>query len=335
MNSPASPIDPATDELASLWAARLDGGILSATDRAHLDAWLAEEPGHRALLSSYCQFSADLEQQLPLMEGIVGASVEPNPVANARSRPWLRLPALAGVALSVAAAIAFAFWLRGPAGQVGDYSSPAAHRQEVTLVDGSHVQLNARTSFSVELTRSERHVRLAAGEAFFQVAKDPARPFIVETPAGSVRVTGTHFDVRTDGPAGLQVTVESGSVQVRPATASATPSVVALTARDQFSADARGFSTRALSAAELDDALAWRDGTVVFAGTPLREALACFARYHGRAIAAGAGAGDLRVGGRFGLDDPESFFAALEQVLPVKVEVSADGSVVVNLRAAP
>ncbi|HEY4302410.1 MAG TPA: FecR domain-containing protein [Candidatus Didemnitutus sp.] len=335
MNSPSSPIDPATDEQASLWAARLDGGILSSADRANLEAWLAEDPAHREHLSLYCQFSADLEQQLPLMEGIVDASAEMIVEATARPNPWLRLPALAGVALSVAAAVAFVFWVRGPAGQTGEFSSPAAHRQEITLVDGSHVELNARTAFSVELNRSERHVRLTSGEAFFEVTKDASRPFIVETPAGTVRVTGTHFDVRADGPSGLRVTVESGSVQVRPTATGSAQSVVSLTNRDQFWTDAHGFSTHSLSPSDLEDALAWRDGAVVFAGTPLREALACFAQYHGCVMSAGAGAGDLRVGGRFGLDDSEAFFAALVQVLPVKVERRTNGSIEVNLRSAP
>ena len=67
---------PAAEEQASLWAARLDGSVLSATDRLALDAWLAEDPAHRSLLSHYCQFSADLEQQLPLIEGIRELSVK-------------------------------------------------------------------------------------------------------------------------------------------------------------------------------------------------------------------------------------------------------------------
>ena len=67
MTSSPCYLDPASEEQAALWAARLDGASLTATDRAALDAWLAEDAAHRALLSRYCQFSADLEQQLPLL----------------------------------------------------------------------------------------------------------------------------------------------------------------------------------------------------------------------------------------------------------------------------
>lgn len=334
MNSPLSPLDPLVDEQASLWAARLDGSVLSETDRARLDAWLAEDPAHRTALSAYCQFSADLEQQLPLLEGIMDMPADSTHQAIARPRPWLRLPVLAGAALCLAAAIALVFVYRGPAGQEGEFSSPSAHRQEVALVDGSHIDLNAGTVLSVDLERAERHLKLTSGEAFFQVAKDPARPFIIETPAGTVRVTGTRFNVRLIDSASLQVTVDSGSVQVRPGGSGGPESLVSLAPRDQFTGDAHGFSTRTLSSGDLSDLLAWRQGAAVFAGTPLRDALACFARYHGRAFTAGEGAADLRVGGRFGLDDPDAFLAALEQVLPVKVDRRPDGSVKVDLQPA-
>src|SRR6201999_1616556 len=152
-------------------------------------------------------------------------------------------------------------------------------------------------------------------EAFFTVTKDSSRPFFVETPGGTVRVTGTRFDVRIDSDSGLQVTVDSGSVQVRPpeGDAAGRETVVSLAPRDQFSRGRRGFSTRTLSVAELDDALAWRRAVIVFAGTPLHDALPSFSRYLHRPITAGKGAGELRVGGRFGLDDPDAFFTALEQ----------------------
>jgi transmembrane sensor len=334
MNPSTWHVDPAAEEQASLWAARLDGSVLSAADRVALDAWLAQNPIHRTMLSAYCQFSADLEQQLPLLEGIrePSAEIQPSP-KTAQSQPWPRWPALAGAALTAAAAVALGFWLTAPKTQFVNMATSVAQRQEMTLADGTHVQLNAQTALVVDLGRSERHVRLASGEAFFAVSRDKARPFFVETPAGSVRVTGTKFNVRTESGAPFEVTVVEGTVLVRPGKSDgeAAPPV-SLTAGEMLSAGPRGVVRRTLSSTELEDALAWRQGQVVFNDVPLQEALACFARYHGRGITATAGAADLRVGGRFSLDDLEGFFAALEQVLPVRVTHDLSGTVQVSLR---
>ena len=83
MTSIRPAFNPAADEQASLWAARLDGSVLSAAERIALDAWLAVDPVHRDLLSQYCQFSADLEQKLP---ALIEASALDLPPASARRR---------------------------------------------------------------------------------------------------------------------------------------------------------------------------------------------------------------------------------------------------------
>ena len=331
-----SPAPPDVEEQAALWAARLDGSVLSADDRTALDTWLAGDPLHRTLLSHYCQFSADLEQQLPLIEGIKDQSAETlTSLKTAQPFPWLRRPLMAGVTLFAAAAVAVVFWLNRPESEHANIATPVAERQTLTLADGSRLELNAQTSVQIEIDGRDRRVRLASGEAFFSVHKDATRPFFVETPAGSVRVTGTQFDVRADSGAGLEVTVAEGTVQVHPADVGdiSTPPVV-LTSGDQLGVTAGKITVRALTIPALEDALAWRQGQIVFTGTPLREALARFARYHGRGITATAGAEDLRVGGRFSLDDLDGFFAALEEVLPVKVSRNLNGTVQVGLRPA-
>jgi len=314
---------PAAEETAALWAARLDGSVLTAEQRIALDAWLAAAPEHRPLLTQYCQFSADLEQQLPLIAGIremsAGSMAAPE---TAAPFPWLRRPVWAGVTLTAAAAVALAFWLARPQPQ---FATLATQRSVLTLGDGTRIELNAQTSLSAEIGAQTRHVRLAAGEAFFAVHKDPARPFIVETPAGSVRVTGTQFDVRAESAAALEVTVAEGSVQVHPAAAAP----LALTAGDRLA----GGAVQRLSAKGLDEALAWRQGQIVFHDTPLSEALARFARYHGRGITASPEVADKRIGGRYSLDDLDGFFAAMEDAMDVQVTRNLNGTVQVGQRA--
>jgi transmembrane sensor len=326
------------EEQASLWAARLDGSVLSAADRTALDAWLAADPSHRALLSSFCQFSADLEQQLPLLAGLRDELVEAKTAAKtAQPLPWLRWPILAGAALMAAAALAVILWQGRPQNHFQNHTTPVAQRQEVTLADGTHVELNARTALVVELTADSRRVRLAGGEAFFHVTKDPARPFYVETPAGSVRVTGTQFNVRTETAAALDVTVLEGSVSVRPGGAAVAQ---ALVGGKRLTWENDRFVVDTLSAGQLDNVLAWRRGQIVFAGVPLREALARFARYHGRNLTATAAAAGLSVGGSHSLDDLDGFLALLQEKdpflgVPVRVTTGPDGAVQVDVVSQP
>jgi transmembrane sensor len=325
---PVPALPPDAEEQAALWAARLDGSALSVADRDALEAWLAADPAHRLLLSAYCQFSADLEQQLPLLAGIGDELAESQTAPKTASLlPWLRRPLLAGVALTAAAAVAVVLWHGQSQDQFQNVATPVAQRQALTLADGTQVELNAQTALVVELKRDERRVRLARGEAFFHVSKDPARPFFVETPAGSVRVTGTQFNVRTEAAGQLEVTVLEGSVQVRPGDAAAPQS---LHAGDQLLREQDRVDVAALSGTALDDALAWRQGQVVFHGTPLREALARFGRYHGRNLTASDEAARQRVGGRRSLDDLNGFLSDLETALPVRVTRGTDGSIRVD-----
>ena len=188
----------------------------------------------------------------------------------------------------------------------------------------------------IENGRSERRVRLDDGEAFFVVSKDKGRPFIVETPAGSVRVTGTIFDVRTEAASELDVTVVEGSVQVRPGEAGTSHSqgAVMLAAGDRLSFGDGGLSVQALSAGTLDDALAWRRGWIVFNGVPLAEALPRVAHFYGRTITVSGGAGARRISGRFNLDDLDQFFKDVEQAMPeVYVTRGPEGDPRVSLRA--
>ena len=329
MNSSSRLPNPAADERASYWAARLDGSVLSAPDQLALEAWLAEDPAHRTLLSHYCQFSADLELLLPALaeSGAVERPQELAPKRRAWNFKWLAAATLAAAALVVAG-----LWLGRPRTQVASIATAVAQRQTITLADGTRAELNAQTSLQIEIGPVERRVRLAGGEVFFTVSKDPNRPFIVETPAGSVRVTGTVFNVRTESTAALEVVVVEGSVQVRPGeSATGRPAEpVSLTPGDKLSAGTDGVTVQKLSADAVDDALAWRHGQIVFQGTPLSTVLARFARYHGRGITAAPEVANLRVGGRYGLDDLDAFLGDLETILPVHATRGLSGTIQVG-----
>jgi len=95
-------------------------------------------------------------------------------------------------------------------------SVPAGQRINITLIDGTNVWLNARTSltYPVKFSKKNRQVILD-GEAYFEVAKDKTKPFIVQTNKYNVEVLGTKFDVNAYSETGeFETTLMSGSVRV-------------------------------------------------------------------------------------------------------------------------
>jgi transmembrane sensor len=330
------PYDSSAEDEAALWAAKLDGDTLTSAERAALDAWLEQNPAHRRLLSQYCQFSTDLEEQLPtlVIAGAVKMPAAAKPARRSKARViWF------STALAAAAALVVGVFATHPAPEPQTVATSVAQRRTLKLADGSIVELNARTSLLVDLSGSERHIRMADGQAFFTVAKDKSRPFIVETPAGSVRVTGTVFDVHAESARDLAVTVVEGSVRVSPSQelVGSGPAAHALTANDQLMVrDGVPCTVRKLSSSELDDSLAWRRGEAVFDHTSLAAALAQFSRYHGRAVMADDEVAKLAVGGHYRLDDLDGFLSDLPSFLPVRVaRDETTGAIRVSARPAP
>jgi transmembrane sensor len=111
--------------------------------------------------------------------------------------------------------LAFGVWLVPFLRQTDSLQTNPAQRQAVTLADGSGAELNARTTLKTDFRYGRRVVELERGEAFFSVVSDPEHPFVVKTPAGAVRVTGTKFNVRLNAEGGGTLTLVEGAVTVR------------------------------------------------------------------------------------------------------------------------
>lgn len=329
MNHHDTTFDQETDEAASLWAARLDGSELTTEIREDLSKWLSGDPRRRTLLAEYCQFSIDLEEKLPdlLATGAVEIPEEPAAVVRRNWRPWAILGSMAAAAAVIAVLTVFQ-----PQTQLESLTTPAAQRQSLALADGTQVDLDARTSLRIDIDKAHRHVRMAEGEVFFAVSKDASRPFTIETPHGSITVKGTKFDVQSTPDQALRVTVIEGLVQVNPIGTGGHFAPVHLTVGEQLTLTDQGTEMRKLSALQLSNVTAWRQGQVVFQGTPLSEALKRFGRYHGIGIVASNEAGQQKIGGRYSLDDLDGFFTALEEVIPVRVSHNLNGTVQVVMR---
>jgi len=301
------------EEQAARWTSRLDGGELSPADRLALHAWLDEAPGHRAAFEQYQLICDDTAAALPLLAQV-------SPVARPAAAPPRRRARWIAVAAGLAAVLALCvIWLVPYYRDTRNIATMAAQRSTLSLPDGSHADLNAQTALFTDFRGGARFVRLRKGEAFFSVAKDPAHPFLVETPAGTVRVTGTHFNVRLTPDSRVEVTLLEGSVEIQNSLAR-----LALRPGQQLSAAGE---LRALSPRELECVTAWREGRIVLNGLTLAEAAARYAAYHGNAIAVAPELAATQLGGSFELDNLQGFFDALaDDTLGLRVIRRAPGN---------
>lgn len=191
----------------------------------------------------------------------------------------------------------------------------------IGLADGSRATLSSDSRIEVALSRAQRHVALEHGEAFFDVAKDPGRPFAVEAGARRVIAVGTRFSVRRDG-ADLRVVVTEGTVRLEsePVDGHTQPTTL-LPAGSIALAGANGVLVRSGSIEDAERYVDWRNGYLVFRDTALSAAAAEFNRYNTRRLVIGdAAVGQLRVGGNFRWSNAEVFVGLLEQAMPVRAE---------------
>ena len=219
-------------------------------------------------------------------------------------------------------AVAIGAWFAWHAGQPDVYRTAAGERRVVTLADGSQVALDSRSEVRVRYTAATRELTLAAGQARFDVAHDVTRPFTVRAREQEVIATGTAFNVDLIG-ANLLVTLIEGRVVVHPVR-SASP--IALDAGEQlaFSPATSPVVTRV----NVDRALAWQNGELVFEDEPMSTVVARVSRYAGHPIVVSdqATAG-LRISGVFHTGDVEGFVSTIVSYLPVRSRRAPDGTI--------
>lgn len=265
-------------DAAAAWVWKLDRG-LSAREQDAFFSWLAESPEHAESLARHREYWRRVD---PLGEWRPEHSLKPNPDLLAPPRredpKWLLPMAWAAVAAAVVGGV-LAVW-NPPDRDLAELAAaePKAEIRRM-LEDGSTVKLNAGAEITVDFAAGERRVRLVAGEAFFMVAKDPSRPFLVEAGGVVVRAVGTAFNVRL-GAEDLNVLVAEGVVEVVPAALGGTvrgsgflaePRLLEARQRASIPLAEETFPLQvdSLTRREIQQTLAWQHGIMTFEDRPL------------------------------------------------------------------
>jgi transmembrane sensor len=301
---------------AATWLAKRDGSNWTEADQAALDGWLQASTAHRV---AFIRLQAVWQQALRLR---VLKHAQPQ-VLDSHSRK-LSAPrwALAASVVLVAGLLAWTAYSLLPR---TSYSTAVGGLASVPMTDGSKVMLNTNSEIRVRVTDAERRVNLDHGEAFFKVAKDPSRPFVVIAGGERVIAVGTQFSVRRDAN-GVRVAVTEGVVRVEPSSRSADSRPPAeLTAGSVARSGGEGVLIQHRAVQEVEDSLSWRRGYLIFRDTTLAEAVAEFNRYTTDTIVIeDEEMSAMRIGGAFRSDNVGAFLRLLREGFDIQVEAHGE-----------
>jgi transmembrane sensor len=310
-------------EQAAEWLLRWHCGDLSIAERFEYLTWLKTSPVHIAETLRMCRLYSWLEAtKLKLF-----VTNEDN-FSNVVELPPLRERVVSGTsgagwqslwkvrAAAGAAAIGLTALLALGAKVVWfDHTiqTQASEWRSIQLADGSTVSAAPYTQIRHEIGDEERLITLEQGSAVFRVAKDPSRPFLVDTGIVVVKATGTQFGVERHADT-VTVTVSEGSVAVLSGESGTDAfASVSLKVDEQLTIAGEGKT----EFAEVDgrDYLEWARGVLQFkSGNEIRHAVERFNSSNDVKIVVDRVTGERQIRGVFELNDPETFAATVERM---------------------
>lgn len=354
----------AAEDAAARWFWKKDSGHWTADDQVEFDAWMNRATAHRI---AYLRLSAGWEgaaRMQALGAGVPRGQVPPpghwgndrylggrsavsqtSPAASTETSneqsagtfdlTRKRRPHRWALAAAVVLALSVAFYVQTEyAARGSQYSTPVGGLDTVSLTDGSRVTLNTDTRIRIDFDATERRVELSRGEAFFTVARDATRPFVVHVDDKRVTAVGTQFSVRRgDDDGDIQVVVTEGRVKLEQGSAmTELRELIGVPARPATTLGAGAVAHIAKSAVlvqerappDAEQILSWRTGYLVFEATPLAEAVAEFNRYNTRQIVIDdPSLAALRIGGNFRSNNTDAFLWLLQAEFGVEIEQEA------------
>jgi transmembrane sensor len=326
-------IDRELLETAAGWRLRIEGGDSEpdAAVSAAFNRWLAADPSHAEAFDRTAAGWDLLERHSAAPEVIRARRDALDYAKRTGERRWGFDPARRAsfriaASIAVAAALGAVTWPMVDGKDV--YRTGVGERRQVTLADGSRVALDSNSKVSVRYTDETRRLTLERGQARFDVAHNPYRPFSVTAEDRTVVATGTAFNIDIFDRK-VEVTLIEGSVVVRPAAKPAllgreAPAVkpVALKSGQQL-AVVTGSPAATVHAVKTDDATAWERGKLIFDDVPLAEAASRVNRYAERKVVIrDPEVAGLNVSGVFQTGDADAFARAMAQYLDLQASFS-------------
>ena len=325
---------------AASWMWRFDRGLSANEQDAFFD-WLAANPENS---NAFAKNRRNWKRLDKLGDWLPEHSDQPNPDLLALS-PRSKLLKYVTFSFAAAAALALSviIWQANtdnlsPSVAVAQQAEP---ENRIILEDGSIVKLKDNAKVSILYTLAERRVRLDKGEAFFIVAKNPNRPFVVEVQGIEVSALGTAFNVRLDSES-FEVLVSEGIVRVDSAKihydeqgAKKTAPVPLLEANQRavisLTAEPEIPEIATLTKGEIHRVLAWQHGLMTFSSKPLSEIIYELNHFNETQMVVVDGElAAMRFSGSFRSDNMDGFVRLLEVAFGARAEWKGESEILLS-----
>lgn len=193
--------------------------------------------------------------------------------------------------------------------------------KEFSLPDGSKLAIDVKTSLKVKYFDDKRYVKLDEGQVLFDVAKNKEQPFIIESGNTHIQVVGTSFEVRKlNGKTTVKVVEGKVKISKLIGVNNKEQALTLLTRGEQITLDTFG-SVLELTKTSLQYIASWKEDTIHFHNTTIKEAVEELSRYTNNVITIkNKKIESLLVTGKFSTTQIDKFFNALGSIYSISIE---------------
>lgn len=320
-------------ETASDWLLRIQAGSLDSEELAQWLQWYDADSANRAAFDKV-QSTFESIHALPARERSALAS-RLNGLPQTTPLRWLspRIWAAAAALTLVFFAGVLAWQLRGHTTiETSAFKTERAVHRDISLPDGSRIRLGAKSQLFVNFTSQTRYLVLEGGEAFFEVAKDRRRPFVVQAGAATIRAVGTQFNVRRAMDQTIVAVTEGAVDVVRQATTPVEWKTIRIAAGEEVSVGAVAAPV-SVKQVDFQAVSAWQEGRLEFANEPLGMVIDTINRYsHRQVVITDKALNQLRFTGTVSRDHVDEWLFALSEIFAVDVRRVGNETVLISQR---
>lgn len=305
-------------EEAARWFARMQNAAADHPDRGRFEAWLMANPAHASEYSAFAETWDDFDSTSRL-QSLANALTLKKSEQSKQSKTLIR--SAAGLFLAITCSLlGYHTWMSQPVYELAS-STNIGEIKHQQLADGTVMTMNADTKAEIVYYRNKRVAILNKGEAAFDVAHDPERPFIVDSGHAQITVLGTYFAVNRLSQL-VRISVDHGRVKVETHHPDSSISHEPLILNNGEVAEVEIGKSPVKVNRNAQDAFSFKEGALTFNKASVGEIAETLSRYHQPAIKSLVSDNAAHVTAVVQIADINSFLLTLPRIAPVEVQAS-------------